>query len=105
MRQLGQVDLLKAASTRSRISSARQALHAQAKGHVFSDVQVREKSVILEHQAKTALVDRHIRQVAARPKAPARRSGVSIPGDNAQQGALPAARRSQQANCLAALHG
>ena len=79
---------------------ARDALHAQPERHVAVHVAVREQRVVLEHQPEAAPVRRHAREVDAVPRhAP---GGVGFqPGDRAQQRALAAAARSEDAHDLA----
>jgi hypothetical protein len=74
----------------------RQVLHPQAKGYVFEDILVGKEGLVLEHQAKVALVHRHVTDVVAfKQHLPA--IGGLQPGNDAQQCGLAAAGRTQQA--------
>ncbi|OQB86243.1 MAG: hypothetical protein BWX85_00617 [Chloroflexi bacterium ADurb.Bin120] len=81
----------------------RQILHLKPESNIFGNIAMWEQGIILEHEPKTALMRGNPRQGGVLP--------VNIaafrffqPGDNAQQGALPASGRSQQAHGFIFIH-
>ncbi len=74
-------------------------MHPQAKGDILGDRPVREKGVVLEHQTEVALMSGGIGKVYAVPEDFTAFRFFQT-GDNSQEGAFSAARRSQKANRL-----
>jgi len=64
---------------------------------------MREKGIILEHQAEAAFVRRHVAQVLPLPQHRAR-FWLFEPGDDAQDSALAGAGGAQQADQFALVH-
>ena len=91
-------------STRWPTSGAALAARAQAIGHVLATRHVREQGVVLEDDADVALVGRQV--VDGGAVDPHAAGGLADEaGDDAQQGGLAAAGRTEQGHDLARLDG
>ena len=77
----------------------RQLFQAQAERHIFKDVQMREKRILLEHRVNLALIGRQVGDVFAIKKDIAGFWG-NKPGNHAQSGRFAAAGRAKESNEL-----
>ena len=101
--EVGEVHQLEEAPNRRRDVGGGMAAGLQAEGDVLGDGEMREQRVVLEHHADVAAMRRLGGDVlAVEPHAAA--VGFQEAGDDAQQGGLAAARRSQQRDEFAGRH-